>query len=115
MGDTTSRFLEKFAGQDSEVLSELDAARERSQVGRQIHLLRKDLKLSRAQFAEILGLATEDDVETLELGNFEESGLEKLAEVDKAVREWMARRSPTESVTVRASQSARRHNLTTAV
>ncbi len=114
MEDTTSRFLERFAAHDPEVLSELETARERIRVGRQIHLLRKDLGLSRAQFAETLGLATEEDVETLELGNFDESGLEKLAEVDRAVREWMARQSPTESGTVHPSRSIRRHNLTTA-
>ncbi len=88
MSDMISEFIDAIVGEDPEVRKELEAARLRLEAGREIHLLRKDLDLSVDQFADILGVDREQ-VERLEIGNFEESGSQIMIGVIRKVRAWL--------------------------
>lgn len=88
MSDVISEFIDAIVGDDPEVRKEHEAARLRLEAGREIHLLRKDLDLSVDQFADILGVDSEQ-IERLEIGNFEDSGTQVMIEVNRKVRAWL--------------------------
>lgn len=98
MSDVISEFIDAVVGDDSEVRQELEAARLRLEAGREIHLLRQELNLSVDDFADALGIDREE-VERLEIGNFEESGTQKLIEVNRKVRSWLEEADKPEQTT----------------
>ncbi|MFH1115323.1 MAG: hypothetical protein V1792_15540 [Pseudomonadota bacterium] len=85
-------FIEKFTGNDPDLPAGVKDAGERFDVGREIYEVRENLGLSHEEFAEIHGVASAYDAETIEVGNFEENPQEKLGQVLDAIERWKRRK-----------------------
>lgn len=103
MSDMISEFIDAIMGDDPEVRKELEASRLRLEAGREIHLLREALDLTVDEFADILEVDREQ-VERLEIGNFEESGSQVMIDVNRRVRTWLeVNKEPEQGETARTS------------
>lgn len=86
MNDVYCEFVEMLTGNDPEKLDQFALRQNKREAGRQIYCLRERLGKSTSEFAEMLGIKDADEIEDLELGNFEESPLDKLRQIYGVVR-----------------------------
>ena len=85
-------FIEKSTRNDPDLLAGMKDAGEKFDAGREIYEIRENLGLSHEEFAEILGFDSAYEAETIEVGNFEETPQEKLAQIRDAVERWKRER-----------------------
>jgi transcriptional regulator with XRE-family HTH domain len=93
MPDTYTQFVDAVIGNDPERRNEFRLAANRREAGRQIYSLRVRCGFSYAQFAQIVGLDDPSEMESLELGNSDGPGLERLLQVRKAVKDYQRRQA----------------------
>jgi len=91
MPDVYTEFLDTVIRGDPESREQFRVVHNKREAGRQVFVLRQRLGLSCGGFVRVLGLADPAEVEDLELGNFPESGLEKLLEIRNAVKQYQLR------------------------
>lgn len=87
MADIYCDFLNLLTSGDPEKLDRFSLRRNKKAAGRRIYSLREKLGLSVPEFAAIIGLDDPDDVEDLELGNFDGTPMNKLREIYDIFRE----------------------------
>ncbi|MFH1116118.1 MAG: hypothetical protein V1792_19570 [Pseudomonadota bacterium] len=110
MSDTYARFVDAVIGNDPERRNQFRVAQNKREAGRQIYVIRERHGFSYEQFAQILRLHDASEAESLELGNFDGHGLERLLQVRKAVKEYQ-RRQAQAIADIRAKLQMTQENL----